>query len=265
MIHRNLWITSTNLISLSYKIIVEYKYKNINVFYDVLGKGSHLIVFLHGWGASSQLMMPIYRKLEMFDNDKSYLFIDFPPFGKSNEPIEPWNLDDYVNLTEELISKVDKIEKVSLIGHSFGGRVAIKLASKRNDINNLILLSSAGIKPKFSLKTKFKLWKYKFYKKINSKKINNFGSRDYKILSPIMKKTFNNIINEDLTNLCGKISSRTLIIFGKKDKETPLYMGKILNKKIKESKLIVIKNGDHFTYLYHLNSIFPIVHSFLMK
>ena len=141
---------------------MKYRYKNINVSYDVLGEGKHLIVFLHGWGASSQLMMPIYKKLELFDRDKTYLFIDFPPFGMSNEPIEPWNLDNYVKLTEELISKVTEVEKISLIGHSFGGRIAIKLASKDNKIDNLILLSSAGIKPRFSLKTKFELYKYKF-------------------------------------------------------------------------------------------------------
>lgn len=264
---------------------MEYIYKNTKIIYDVLGKGTTLIVFLHGWGGSSRLMLPLYKKLNQYDdNNFTYLFIDLPPFGMSEEPINPWNLDDYVNLTKEIINEVDWIDEIYIISHSFGGRIAIKLASFptsiisiekkliekislnlefKNKIKKLVLLASAGIKPRFSLKTQIKLWQYKFYKKIGSKKIKNFGSTDYKILSPIMKKTFNNIIKEDLTGICEKIQSKTLIIFGNKDKETPLYMGKKLNKNILDSRLITIKNGDHFAYINHIDAIFPVIYNFI--
>lgn len=266
-------INSTKQIYLIY-FNVEYIYKNTPIFYEILGEGETLIVFLHGWGASGQLMMPLYKKLSSFassEDSMAYLFIDFPPFGASGEPISPWNLDDYVKLTEEIIEYVGNYEKINIIGHSFGGRVAIKLCAELDSlkdethlkIDKLVLLSSAGIKPRFSLKKKINIWRYKFYKKINSPKRFSFGSKDYKILPPIMKKTFVHIVNEDLTECCEKIKTKTLIIFGEKDKETPLYMGKILNKKIKNSLLIPIKKGDHFAYIHHLNLIFPIIHSFL--
>ncbi|MDD4110115.1 MAG: alpha/beta hydrolase [Clostridia bacterium] len=241
---------------------MECIYKNTKVIYDVLGEGKTLIIFLHGWGASSRLMMPLYKKISQYDNNFSYLLIDLPPFGMSEDPIEPWQLDDYVNLTQEIINRVDWKEKIYIIGHSFGGRIGIKLASKIK-IDKLILLASAGIKPKFSLKTQIKIWKYKFYKKIGSRKAQNLGSKDYRILSPVMKKTFNNIIREDLTKKCEEIEAKTLIIFGNKDKETPLYMGKILNKKIPNSRLVIVKNGDHFAYIHYLNAIFPLIYSFL--
>ncbi len=315
---------------------MEHVYKNTTVFYDFFGEGKRLLVFLHGWGASGQLMLPIANKLSFLtnssDNEKtSYLLIDFPPFGKSGEPKAPWNLDDYVNLTREVIDivkKQNKIENIYIISHSFGGRVALKLLgthlynhnyysnlngvsnsidsnnnnnnnnninSKSNnydssgsnnddnnenygndekanektdknindDIDKLVLISSAGIKPRFSLRVKFKVWKYKFYKKIGSRKAEKCGSRDYKILSPIMKATFNNIIREDLTKICPNINTKTLIIFGDKDRETPLYMGKKLRKLIPNSRLIVIKGGDHFSYIYYLKSIIPSIHFFL--
>lgn len=235
-------------------------------------------------------MLPLYKKINQYDNNNfTYLFIDLPPFGMSEEPKKPWNLDDYVYLTEEIINEIDWIDKIYIISHSFGGRISIKLASLlnsyvtieeklnedeeilsrnleyKNKIKKIILLASAGIKPRFSLKTQIKLWQYKFYKKIGSKKSQNFGSTDYKVLSPIMKKTFNNIIQENLTQECEKIQAKALLIFGNKDKETPLYMGKKLNKYIPDSRLITVKNGDHFAYIHHINAIFPVIYSFIIS
>ena len=89
------------------------------------------------------------------------------------------------------------------------------------------------------------------------------GSSDYKSLSPIMKQTFNNIIKEDLAPFCKKICSKTLIVFGNKDRQTPLYMGKRMNRLIKNSKLVVLENADHFAYLKHINFISNLISDFL--
>lgn len=245
-----------------------YKYKNTDVSYTFLNDGSTLLVFLHGWGASSRLMLPLAQKIN-FSSSFSYLFIDFPPFGQSGEPSEIWDLNDYVNLTYEIIKTIQQEKAFTefvFIGHSFGGRVAIKLLSEKEEFKSnskLILLSSAGVKPKFSIRTKIRILKYKFYKNLGSKKAEKFGSNDYKLLSKTMKGTFNKIVNENLTLLCEKITMKTLIVFGDKDKETPLYMGKILNKKIKNSRLIIIKHGTHFTYLYDINQIIPQIETFI--
>lgn len=230
---------------------MEHIYKTVKVNYELEIAGESLFVFLHGWGSNLNLMKPLSSQFK----DKSILLIDFPPFGKSDsEPSSPWSLDDYCNLTSEIISIAKKISKdngitikrIVLFGHSFGGRVAIKLAYMADF---LVLISSAGLKPRFSFKTKGKVLLYKFYKKIGSKKAGNFGSPDYKILSPIMKQTFNNIIAEDLSKICKHIEAKTLIVSGNLDTETPLYMAKKLRKLIPNSTLVVIEGGDHFVYL----------------
>ena len=230
---------------------MEFLYENIKVNYELELNGENLFVFLHGWGSNLNLMKPLSEIFTL----ESKLLIDFPPFGKSSqEPKVAWNLDNYCELTKQIIDISIKkaqeegllIKRIVLFGHSFGGRVAIKLAKFSN---KLILISAAGLKPKFSLKTKTKILLYKFYKKIGSKKANLFGSQDYKVLSPVMKQTFNNIIGEDLKNVCKTIKTKTLIIFGTKDKETPPYMAKKLNQYIKNSKLVFISGADHFAYL----------------
>ena len=230
---------------------MEHLYKNVRINYELEISGESLFVFLHGWGSNLNLMKPLSSQCK----GKSILLIDFPPFGKSDvEPTSPWNLDDYCNLTSEIISIAKKIlkdngitiKRIVLFGHSFGGRVAIKLAYMADF---LVLISSAGLKPRFSFKTKSQILLYKFYKKIGSRKVRNFGSSDYKILSPIMKQTFNNIIREDLSKTCKQIKAKTLIISGNLDSETPLYMAKKFRKLIPNSTLVVIEGGDHFVYL----------------
>lgn len=242
-----------------------YQYKNTQINYKLIGNGNKLAVFLHGWGANSDLILPLAKN---FTNNFTCLLIDFPPFLPSSEPKTVWTMQDYKNLTENIIKLVlNNLNLLSvdiIIGHSFGGRVSIMLASDNNlNINKLVLLSAAGIKPKRTIGYKIRVFKYKLLKKLNSKKIHNMGSSDYKQLSVNMKATFINIVNEDLTHLCNKISARTLIIFGSKDKETPLYMAKKLNKNIKQSQLLIIKNAGHFAYLEYSNFVINQIKSFL--
>lgn len=262
---------------------METLFKETKIYYEIIGSGEELFVFLHGWGANLDLMKNLMFSV---GKDNSCLSIDFPPFGKSEEPLQSWDLNDYVELTAKIIfeaqnqlqnneneqgiislenKKKPAIKSVSAIfAHSFGGRVAIKgLAEGKFESKRLILLSSAGIKPKFSLKTKLKISRYKFLKKIGSKKAEKFGSSDYKILSPVMKQTFSKIINEDLSLCCPKIKAKTLIIFGENDKETPPYMAKKLNKLISNSQLYLIKDAGHFAYIQNAAQVIPIIYSFL--
>ena len=99
-----------------------------------------------------------------------------------------------------------EIDNLILVGHSFGGRVAIKYTflfeNNYNDFK-LCLVDSAGIKPRRGLNYYYKVYKYKFYKKFfpSSKKLSKFGSSDYKKLSEIMKQTFLKVVNEDLSEV----------------------------------------------------------------
>lgn len=64
-----------------------------------------------------------------------------------------------------------------------------------------------------------------------------------------MRETFKNVINLDLTDRLSKITRPTLLIWGENDTDTPLYMAKIMEKKIKDSGIVVLKDAGHFSYL----------------
>lgn len=231
--------------------------------YIKIGTSKNYIVFLHGWGAD----LNSFLWLKNYYQNYSLVFIDFKGFGKSPEPSKPYRIIDYTLEIKKLLDTFE-IEKLVIVGHSFGGRVAIKysfLYQNEYIDYKLCLVDSAGIKPKRGLKYYFRIYKYKFYKRFfpNSKAIKNCGSLDYKVLSDVMKKTFINVVNEDLTSYAKFITAKTKIIWGKNDKETKMYMARKLNKIIKNSSLNVIRDAGHFSFLDKPRSFVIILDTFL--
>ena len=224
-----------------------------NVKYLKFGDSKDFIVFLHGWGADKNSFL--WTK-NYFD-DFSLVYVDFDGFGECPEPPFAYGVSDYALKLKELIDTFDA-QTLTLVGHSFGGRVAIKFAFLyQNEYKNMqiCLVDSAGLKPKRNLIKFLKIKKYKFLKRRALKnpkllpKLKSMGSSDFKILSDKMKQTFVKVVNEDLASNAKFIKCRTCIIWGSKDTETKLYMAKKLNRLIKNSELHTIKGAGHYSFL----------------
>ena len=221
--------------------------------YLKFGNSKTFIIYLHGWGSSKDSFL----WLKNYFTEYTQLFVDFAGFGESEEPNKSYSVFDYVLELKSILDCFD-IESLILVGHSFGGRVAIKFLSLYQfnyKFSKLCLIDSAGIKPRRSFLYYYRIYKFKLLRKIAKmfkfmqKSINNMGSSDYKCLSPIMKETFKLVVNEDLSNDAAKIQTKTIIVWGGKDKETKIYMAKRLKRLIKKSELYVFKNAGHFSFL----------------
>ncbi len=216
-------------------------YCGVKIHYKLAGKGK-VCLFLHGWSQNGDAFECVQSKLNHF----RWLTIDFPPFGQSELP-KNWTIYTYANMVISLCEHLN-IKSCSLIGHSFGGRVGIVVASLCPQlITKLVLIDSAGMKPRRKLKYYFNVLKYKVFKFLNILQP-NAGSSDYRALSPKCRSTFVNVVNTFLEEYCFQIKARTLIIFGKQDDVTPLYMAYRLNKLIKNSKLEIVDHAGHFCY-----------------
>ncbi len=246
--------------------------KDIELSYLKYGNGKDVIVILPGWGETRNTFFEIINILKI---DYTVYIIDYPGFGETKFPNYNLTMDDYTLLVIEFFNKLN-IVNPNIIAHSFGGRIAILLSSKYNiPIKNLVLIDSAGIKPKMTLKKKFRLKLYKtlqflanyFPKSIKYKLktylFNKFSSSDYQALDENMRETFKNIINYDLTNYLSHITANTLILWGEKDVDTPLKDGKLMHKKITNSELIIFPNCTHFCYLENTYVIIKIILCFL--
>lgn len=227
------------------------------VFYRIHGKlADGVNVFLHGWGQSGECFDSAAGKL-----GGSFVLVDFPPFGKSDEP-HGWNVYSYANMVISLCEHL-KIKKCNLIGHSFGGRIAILIASLRPDlVGRLVLVGSAGMKPKRKISYYFNVFSYKLLKFFGYFP-QNAGSSDYCLLSSNMKKTFVSIVETHLEEYCLQIEAPTSIVFGESDQETPVYMAERLNKLIKNSQLYIIEGAGHFVFIDREIAFVKIVKKFL--
>lgn len=230
-----------------------------NINYIQYGKGEDVIL-LHGWGQNIEMMKPLGDRII----DKRITIIDFPGFGNSPEPDSVWTIDDYVNSLECLVKEL-KIKNPTLIGHSFGGRVAIKYASK-NKVNRLILFGSPCVREQRKSKKEKVL---KSLKKLPL--MNNFGeymkkyigSTDYKNASPLMRNILVNVVNEDLSENAKMITVPTLLVWGSLDDSAPLEDAKKLESLLKDGGLVVIDGCTHYAYLEALDYVSNIVNNFL--
>ena len=121
--------------------------KDININYEVSGVGAPLI-FLHGWGLDLHTFDNLAKELS---EDYSVYQIDLPGFGESDIS-DSYNIEEYANYINEFCLSLAIINPI-IVGHSFGGRVAMMYAS-RYDVDKLILISSPGIKEKLSVEFK---------------------------------------------------------------------------------------------------------------
>lgn len=211
------------------------------------------LIILHGWQSSKEKWQKVAEYLNK--EGEETLVPDLPGFKEETTLKTAWGLDDYLKWLEG-ISKDEG--KFFLLGHSFGGRLAIKFAVKHPEaLKGLILCGAAGIKPAKTLKIKTVeslLEKSKFFPgvaKKGLKKIYYFLMRnsDYVKASSLMRETMKKAIGEDLFPLLEKISVKTLIIWGENDKSLPLEYGKLIEQRIKNSKLIVMKGIGHGPHL----------------
>ena len=245
----------------------------LNINYEVSGEGTPVIL-LHGWLCSLDTMKPIANILENF---KVYN-VDMPGFGKSSMPEKPFNTNDFGDFLSKFIKQL-KIEDPILIGHSNGGRTIINYAGRKlGEPKKIILIDSAGIKPKRKLGYYIKVYTYKTLKKflgifpkvemfnnIRERVLGKFGSSDYKNSSEVLRKTMSTIINEDQREIMKNIKAPTLLMWGENDLDTPIQDGKIMEENIPDSALITIKDAGHFSYLDSQNQCMEIIKSFLKE
>lgn len=233
---------------------------NIRINYEQKGSGD-LIVLLHGWGSNIKLFSNL---IDLLSKKYTVVAMDMPGFGESQEPPSAWCVDDYVDFVIKFLADYDA-KHVMLLGHSFGGRVIIKLNNRKDlpfTVSKVILVDSAGILPPKSNKKSWRTRKYKMGKAFLSTKIMRkiapdaleklrvkYGSADYVAASPLMRQVLVKVVNEDLEPLLPNIKCPTLLIWGVNDTATPLSDGEKMEKLIPDAGLVKLENAGHYSFL----------------
>lgn len=243
----------------------QIKIKDLDVYYEQKGEHGKDVILLHGWGQNTIMMDYIATFLS---NHFKVHNIDFPGFGKSEEPKEAWSNEDYVEMLKEFVDE-NNINNPILIGHSFGCRVALYYAYKY-PVYKMVLTGAAGIIAKHDLKWYFKVYTYKLgklilkpFKGLSEKLRTNAGSEDYKNSSEVMKGTLVKCVNFDITPYLKDIEPETLLVFGENDTATPLWMGKKMEESMLNATLVTFENDDHFAYFHQGDRFNRVLDAFL--
>ena len=250
---------------------MQVKIDKWNINYEVIGEGNPIIL-LHGWLTDLESMRPLTNNLSQ--KFKVYL-VDVVGFGKSDLPEEPLTTNDFGNFLKEFCEKL-QIENPILIGHSNGGRIIIN-AVGRKLINpkKIVLIDSAGLKPKRSIGYYLKVLFFKTGKMLlnllpNTERVKEFrkklrgkvGSSDYQQSSPVLKDTMKIILNEDQRPLLKNIDVPTLLIWGAQDTATPISDAKEIEKIIPNCGLVEYPYGTHFSYLENIDNCRAVLDEF---
>lgn len=243
--------------------------------YSRFGSGDRLLVILHGWGCNKELFGTVAEHLAA---GYTVVVPDLPGFGESPEPSAPYSVGDCTELIVAFIKSLG-FSRVSLLGHSYGGRLIIKMFSRGDlpfTVEKVVLTDAAGIRPKKSLGQKLSLLFYKCGRRILSlppfktlfpDAVESWrrkrGSADFNQASEVMKKTLVLAVNEDLTPCLKNITSPTLLFWGDRDDATPLSDAKLMEKKIPDAGLVVLAGGTHYAFLENTPYFLRVLDAFL--
>jgi len=219
---------------------VECGTERYSLSYELLNPASEKsILFLHGWGANKELMKQAFGG---YFKDFCHIYLDFPGFGGSSIAFPP-NSQDVRNITRAFLKAIQKEPKM-MIGHSFGGKIALLLEPE-----TLVLLSSSGIVLPKRLWVRVKIKAFKIAKLFGlSGFYQLFASKDVKGMKPVMYEMFKKVVNEDMSENFKNYKGRAFIFWGKDDDTTPMICAQTIKTLIKNSALFPLE-GNHFFFL----------------
>jgi pimeloyl-ACP methyl ester carboxylesterase len=229
--------------------------RGLRTRYLLRGSGPPVLV-LHGWGASIEAVYPIVGGLAPI---ATVYALDLPGFGESPPPPEPWGVEDYQAFVAAFMDALS-IERPTIVGHSNGGRIAIRMAATEPArAARLVLVDSAGIRPKRTLR---------WYRRVGMAKVGKYaarflgapgerlrallvgrsGSADY-LAAGEMRPTLVKLVNADLRPFMPRIEVPTLLVWGSNDTDTPLSAAHEMERLIPDAGLVELEGAGHYSYL----------------
>jgi pimeloyl-ACP methyl ester carboxylesterase len=252
--------------SLSFEYL---KIGDVRVRYFRVGVGPHLLL-LHGWGARIETFKSLTSDLA---RTRSVHAFDFPGFGESSVPPEPWGIAEFVELSREVARRLQLV-RPDIVAHSFGGRVAIKLAAEYpNEVGHLVLVGTPGIRSRRGMR---------YYSRIALAKIGRFvasripaarywgdglynlvASKDLRDAGPL-RGTFVKVVNENLSPYLERVVAPVLLIWGTNDKEVPIATARMMQRSMPNARLVEMAGG-HFCFVEQSDYFRLLVEKFLRE
>jgi pimeloyl-ACP methyl ester carboxylesterase len=210
---------------------------------DKTGATPPTVVALHGWARSGADFSAIVAGLDA-------VAPHLPGFGSTDEPPTAWGTEDYAELVAEAIAPY---APVVVVGHSFGGRVAVRLAARHPElVRGLVLTGVPLLRPPATSKPKLQ---YRIVRALAKRGIlpesalekqrQKHGSRDYVNSSGIMRGVMVRTVNEAYEADLAAIRVPVRMVWGENDTEAPMPLGRQASGLIDGAGFRVVEGGGH--------------------
>lgn len=233
------------------------------------------IVFLHGWGRTRADFKEYQRFFESLG--VRTLAFDLPGFGSEKEPLKSWTVEDYVSYVKQRIA-AEGIEKCSIVGHSFGTRIAVALAASEPDLVERLVLIGAPLARSLTFKRRLlmlaaKAWRFvKWFPgaqaiqgQLEEALRKRRHSMDFLYTSEgVMRETLKKVVSENLRPYLTRIAMPVLFIYGTNDMVTPVENNKRALSYMPQAKLEIIEGAGHMVIVEKPEELAKIIKKFLI-
>jgi pimeloyl-ACP methyl ester carboxylesterase len=245
--------------------------EGLRLQFRMRGSGEPLLM-LHGWGQSSLSFMGAASALE---EHFRLLMPDLPGFGFSEAPKEAWGSAEYARVVAEL-PRAAGFDSVNVLGHSFGGKVALALATAYPElVKRLVIVASPIVRLPLEPGARGRSKTYETVRTVAKllpplrERIlawgrNRYGSADYRAAGPL-RPTLVRVVNENWRTALPAVQAPVLLIWGSEDAEVPLRVAEEAMAELPRAELRVIEGAGHFPFLDEPEAFSEAVRTFLAR
>ena len=221
------------------------------------GDGDLSLIWLHGWGME---LNSLTRLAGLFKASARNTLFDQPGFGQTPRLQDGAGTEDYADALALELQQLGGAPHI-LVGHSFGGRVAVQLAARHPHlVKAIILVGGAGLKRRRPLGHKIKATWLKTLgrlarlsddllgTKFRDAYVERFGSQDYKNAGAL-RPTFVRVVNEDLSKQAKAMRCPALLVYGSDDTEAPPEIGRMYENLMPIARFVEVRGFDHWDIL----------------
>ena len=202
------------------------------------------ILFLHGWGGNADSFAPVSQYFARACDERGEAYRVLAP-SLPCPPAEVYTLEDYADDADRFLQD-HQVARCVVVAHSFGARLVAVLNARHPKLfTKIVITGGAGLRT-WRLGVWLKIRWHKLCRRLGWR--GSSGSADYRGLDANGKRTFQNVVNRDLTDEVKQITAPTLLIWGARDKATPMCQCRRFGKLIPQAQKIVYPHAGHFAY-----------------
>ncbi len=223
-------------------------YGDGNLFGEPYGEGPVRVVWLHGWGRRGQDFAAAAS--ELAESGVASVALDLPGFGSSPLPGAAGGARLYAQLLAPALSQLAE-QPLVLVGHSFGGRIAVVLGADHPElVRALVLTGSPLLRRQGASRSP---WRYRSVRWLHAHGVvserqmeaarQRYGSADYRNASGLLRDVLVASVNESYEDELARLRVPVTMVWGEGDVDVPVDVATRVGAMLKDPPTLRVLKG----------------------